>query len=308
MRGYLTFGASLAAGLVFAAPADAERSNCGTVVCDTAGPLKPTSVTPGPNEFNLRGDLFTSAFTDLAVRNGAQQVNLGFNVNFGFGLVNTLFVHKNGIVSFGAPIAAGQAITGLSNLSAGATGGGLGSLGAPVIAPYFAYLEPSNSSGDTRLNAGDVTVQFGEADPYADGGAYDVRDLRQAVRITWYGLNAGDAAAGAPLPVYAQLLISADDQGLSNFEFRYGPPNQPGQADYGSLAGFALGNTVLQFNGPYQQGVPTFFEFNDGVYIGQGGVTVSPGVPEPTTWAQLIFGFGAVGHALRRRRVRLALG
>ena len=270
---------------------------------------------PDPNEFNLRGDLFSSNYTDLAVRSGAQQVNLGFNVNFGFGLVSSLFVHKNGIVSFGRPIAAGQFAT-ASNLSDDATPGGIGTLaglGAPVIAPYFADLEPGGGSGDTRLEVRDVVVQFGKADPYADkpnptgapGNVYSLSDLRDAVRITWYGLSAGQNAAGAPLPVYAQLLISADDKGLSNFEFRYGPPNQPGQADYGSIAGFALGNTLLEFKGPYTQGIPTFFEFNDGVYIGQGGTTVNPAVPEPGTWVQLILGFGAVGYALRRRRVRV---
>lgn len=320
MKNLLRITALCAGGLILAEPAAAARSNCGNgPPCSTEGTVKGVSIIPDPNEFNLRGDLFSSNFTDLAVRNGAQQVNLGFNVNFGFGLTSTLFVHKNGIISFGAPIAAGQAITPLSSLAANATGGGsvLASLGAPVIAPYFADLEPGGGSGDTRLNIGDVTVQFGQADPYANTFnpttgtyGYDRADLRQAVRITWYGLDAtgngvpGSSSATTGLPVYAQLLISADDNGLSNFEFRYGPPNQPGQADYGSVAGFALGNTVLEFNGPYVQGIPTFFEFNDGVYIGQGGTTVNPAVPEPATWAQLIMGFGAVGYAMRRRRMR----
>jgi hypothetical protein len=31
------------------------------------------------------------------------------------------------------------------------------------------------------------------------------------------------------------------------------------------------------------------------------------GVPEPATWAMMLFGFGAIGFWLRRRRTRLAI-
>jgi hypothetical protein len=37
----------------------------------------------------------------------------------------------------------------------------------------------------------------------------------------------------------------------------------------------------------------------------------NPGIPEPATWAMMIFGFGAVGGAVRRRtkvREAFALG
>ena len=37
------------------------------------------------------------------------------------------------------------------------------------------------------------------------------------------------------------------------------------------------------------------------------GMSVSPSVPEPATWAMLIAGFGAVGFAARRRRAVPAL-
>jgi hypothetical protein len=47
-----------------------------------------------------------------------------------------------------------------------------------------------------------------------------------------------------------------------------------------------------------------------GVSRGQGSYggnatftpTATPGVPEPSTWAMMLIGFGAVGFAMRRRR------
>lgn len=39
-----------------------------------------------------------------------------------------------------------------------------------------------------------------------------------------------------------------------------------------------------------------------------GLVFASPGVPEPSTWALMLAGFGLTGYALRRRRSQLAFG
>lgn len=314
----------LAAAVFAATPAAAARSNCGPdgPPCGTAGRAKDSQVVPNPDQFSARGDLFSNTFTDLTLVNGSAPVNLGFSVNFGFGPVSTLFVNKNGIVSFGAPLSpsAVPTIGGRSALAAGTFGldsGGdtrLSDLGLPVIAPYFGGLTLGSGAGDGDLDLGDIVVQYGQADPYADGGAYRREDLRSAVRITWYGLDASNTATAAAARatsslVFAQLLISADDRGLSNFEFRYGSPNLelPYQADYGSIAGFALGDTQVQFKGPYQQGVPTFFEFLDGKYIGQFGERIDAAVPEPATWAQLILGFGMLGYTLRRRRARVTV-
>lgn len=286
-----------------------RTTNCGGEPCATAANVKGSSVIPGPNEFSLRGDIFSSTFLDARLVNGSTQITLPFTVNFGpagaaaavngvaasaaaASGTNTLYVNQNGTVSFGQAIAGYRAVSNLADL------------GVPVIAPYYAPLAPGSGSGDGQLEPGDITVQYGLADPYADGGAYDRADARQAVRITWYGLGEGRGATGAPNTVLAQLLISADADGLSNFEFRYGDPNAPGQADFGSLAGFALNGTQVQFAGPYAGGrdLPTFFEFNDGTYIGQFGTPIAGGVPEPATWTAMILGFGLAGAALRRHR------
>jgi hypothetical protein len=278
---------ALLAGCCLAAtPASAARYACGDRPCNTTGTLKGTSIFPSPDEFGLRGDLFSNVGVDLAFgTTGFAQVDLGFAVNFGFGNVSTLYVGQNGLVTFAAPTSAILPTTSLSGV------------GGNVIAPFFAPLTPGAGSGDGRLGIGDVIVQTGFADPYADGGAYRREDALQAVRISWNGLA---NAAGAP--VYSQLLLTANQgEGLSTFEFRYGTVDDPGEAGAGSVAGFVLGNTSLEFNGPYEEGIPTFFEFSEGAFVGQGA-TMTGSVPEPATWAQLILGFGMIGFALRTRR------
>ncbi len=40
----------------------------------------------------------------------------------------------------------------------------------------------------------------------------------------------------------------------------------------------------------------------DNLRFGVRGQVVTPGIPEPTTWAMMILGFGAIGGSLRRRR------
>ncbi len=47
----------------------------------------------------------------------------------------------------------------------------------------------------------------------------------------------------------------------------------------------------------------TFFASNPGLsHIDLFDTTVGGGVPEPSTWAMLILGFGAIGYSMRKRR------
>jgi hypothetical protein len=285
-----------------------QPTNCGSEPCSTRVGVKGTGIIPPPDEFALRGDIFSNSFTDIALGgNLSREINLGFTVNFGFGPVSSLFINENGAVSFLRPLSALAGGTATAGLQAQATTTGgfrnvtsLSELGVPVIAPFYADLISGSGAGNGRLDIGDIVVQYGLADPYADGGSYSERDARQAVRITWYGLNVDTGAAAAAStsnPVYAQLLLSSDLNGLDNFEFRYGTLDNPGQDGMGSIAGFSLGGNTQQFSGPYQNGSPLFFEFKDGVYIGQSVASV----PEPATWLEMIAGFGLFGMVLRRR-------
>lgn len=285
------------AGLGLTAPALAAPVNpCGKGGCPTDVQTGSTTIIPSDAiQFRQIGDNFLDVGTEVNF-GGLDYASLalqGFSLNFGGGATSQLFISKNGLVSFGAPLTAYQ------NSS-------LAGLNLPVIAPYYAKLSPAPN--DTRAGVGDVVVQFGSADVFADGGSYSMADLLPAVRITWYGVtqDIGAAAVGGP-SIYAQLVLAGSQDGsYSTAKFRYGAPGTSGEAGVGSIAGFSLYGTSLQFGGPYTGTKPAFIEYSDGQFIGQGA-TVSGAVPEPATWATLIAGFALLGYALRRRHGRVAV-
>lgn len=284
-------------GLSITTPLAARpKSPCGDKGCPTDIQTPPTTIIPSDADQFLRlGDFFKNPASELNFAStDFVQVALGFSVDFGAGATSVAYISKNGLVSFGAPLTGFQRSSSLQNLN------------LPVIAPFYANLAPTDNDG--RAGFGDVVIQTGFADVYADGGAYSMADLLPAVRITWNGIrqNAG-VVASAPPPIYAQLVIAASADGsYSTFQFRYGTEKEPGEDGRGSLAGFSLYGTSLEFGGPYRDTIPGFFEFADGRFIGQGA-TSNGAVPEPSTWAQLILGFGLAGYVMRRREMRLAM-
>lgn len=122
---------------------------------------------------------------------------------------------------------------------------------------------------------------------------------------------------------------------LDEFFFRLGQEGLGSGSVTTNLAGFALGPTDVDFNSvSFSNGVSTFdvpivrsggFEFSQlsnvpifagnqnvlrinytargsGSYGGQLSFQPTAAVPEPGTWAFMLFGFGAVGFAMRRRK------
>ncbi|MBS0478382.1 MAG: PEPxxWA-CTERM sorting domain-containing protein [Proteobacteria bacterium] len=102
-------------------------------------------------------------------------------------------------------------------------------------------------------------------------GAFIYHDVNQGLGVVGYegGLFSGSF-----------LSITVDN--------RYGPLGQP-------LSSVADQFNALKNNGPYA-GFPT------AGYWTASFPAVTPGVPEPATWAMMIMGFGAIGFAIRRRR------
>ena len=252
----------------------------------------------------MTGQRFGPPTSDLTIgANGSRAVVLPFAVNFGSGLTNVINVFENGFIGLSAPRLEAFAV---SNPGGFAAVDDLRRLGIPVIAPFYSNLVQGRSAGNGSVEIGDIAVQFGSADPYADeGGMYTVADLRPAAKITWYGLRSASASCGEAgcLPVFAELLITAENGTDSNVEFRYGPDfYRPGQDAQDALAGFAVGDNFFQFRGPFGSGIPSFFEFRDGLFVGD----VSGAVPEPATWLQLLTGFGLLGLMMRARRRRAA--
>lgn len=79
-------------------------------------------------------------------------------------------------------------------------------------------------------------------------------------------------------------------------------------SDAGSLSNLfaSLGGGSLAFTLFDVDPNDNFYDFTLGVDgslidIGQGPI-VTPGIPEPATWAMMVLGFGAIGTAIRRRR------
>ena len=281
--------------LIACLPSQSQAANCKPRCRNFTASLKPSSILPDPNDFSRIGDFFRDPGTSLRIdNNGTQEVKLGFDFQIGASTYTSLFISENGIVSFGGPLTTRVETLGNALASNGANFLPVTSLDqftVPVIAPFYADLVSYRPEDPI----GNVIIQYGQADPYADSGAYSLADLQSALRVTWYGLLAPNGE-----PIYAQLLLAGDNAGTSSFEFRYGPPGSPGQQDHGALAGFSLGDDAYQISGPFVTGIPTYFEFNDGRLAGN----LTAAVPEPGTWLLMIAGFGLAGGMLRRRRPR----
>ena len=72
---------------------------------------------------------------------------------------------------------------------------------------------------------------------------------------------------------------------------------------------FVNGNLEIDVTGSFSDGRFGFYNYSQ-QSVEYAGITqdVLPGVPEPTTWALLILGFGAIGGAMRRKpAVRAAI-
>lgn len=295
--------ATASVAMLFPAPAAAR--NCRPPCANVPAAVRGVSILPGPDDATLRGELFNGPITTLNVaRNGSQQIKLNFGFQIGAQTFSSIFVNENGAVSFG------QAISSNAGLATRGTAFQpvvkLSELGVPVIAPFYADLLSDPNQSRTYLR--NVVVQFGTADPYANNGVYSPNDFQNAVKITWFGVING-SEAGGERPVFAQLLLAGDNHGTSSFSFNYGPPGQPGESGDGSIAGFSLGRDHYQFHGPYGSSSPTYFEFDDGRFVGS---LANGDVPEPTTWLLMIMGFGLVGGVLRyrtttARRARITL-
>ncbi len=235
-------------------------------------------------------------------------VPTSFALNYFNNTYNGFYISNNGYITFQS----GQGSYTPSGLGADYSG-------QPIIAPFFADV-------DTRA-AGSVT--YGT-------GTYDGRN---AYGVTWNGVGYFPSQSNLT-NTFQLLLTDRSDTGAGNFDifFNYGQIQwETGSASGGSggfggtpaAAGFNAGTgnapgTFYQLPGSLQtmsfedtgsnplvqqtnNGVPGELRF--GVRAGAVIVTPQPpsgAVPEPSTWAMMLVGFGAVGGAMRRsRKVRV---
>jgi hypothetical protein len=214
---------------------------------------------------------FSTYFPSLCVLGstcGSAQL-LGFNFKLGNGtVVNSVYVYREGVISFG------------SALPTGATIGDLNSLGGAYYAGAF-----SPFTGD------DVTVTFGLAGGIDHGLPKGVNDQ---VRIDYFVEPTGFGLGPDPTNVRGEFQIQvnrgADDGTGATVTFLTGGPandTSPG----------ARGTTW------YSSGIPA--GALSGANL--SGVAVSTGTPEPASWTLMIGGFAAVGGLMRHKRRRPVL-
>ena len=118
-----------------------------------------------------------------------------------------------------------------------------------------------------------------------------------------------DAAADVGMPVPRSA------EGPSWDRVAEGPACRPGRLDFSALSAESVEGTLDFFNTARLSGLTasggTLSSNNSAFQAlpggGYGFLPAVTGVPEPTTWAMLILGFGLIGGALRRRTERTVL-
>ena len=107
----------------------------------------------------------------------------------------------------------------------------------------------------------------------------------------------------APILIGSQYFAGGNLTGLLNFTSNVGVPATVGQGGFGIFLprGATTGDTFTTFYIGYDD-LDRVDDNHDDFLV---KVTVNSPVPEPSTWAMLLFGFGIVGFALRRRMSRI---
>lgn len=139
-----------------------------------------------------------------------------------------------------------------------------------------------------------------------DFAVNDINDGNQAFSITYTFTNIFNPAAAAATATFT--TVDGD-----RIDFTNAFINGGGAVSIMNQPSGNPGSTIFVFNSPIPQGPGTLtLQGNlrpngNGAAVVSGNLTLSA-VPEPTTWALFILGFGAIGHTMRRRsnQVRVA--
>lgn len=157
-------------------------------------------------------------------------------------------------------------------------------------------------------SAGDgFTANFASGlDPSAPGFVADFRlginhsccDQQSTVTVngTTITTAAGNLDDGDAIDNSALITVGGNDDPYSPFLPTYGDDHER----YDIKGQITLGDTSIVVNTLNPSGDDNIF-LATFLITGEGKI-ITPGIPEPATWAMLIAGFGMVGFAARRRR------
>lgn len=147
------------------------------------------------------------------------------------------------------------------------------------VVPLHAYVKVATST--TGIYPYDVYASVGVSNPTSSTGAA-VRGNDSFEGVLDFTAKAGDINT---VSLYASIALYCCDDPIGTRETAYADPFFYIDADY------LAAHPGVRLN------------FGDG--IGNVDPNAVVGVPEPTSWAMMVAGFGLVGSAMRRRSTRL---
>jgi uncharacterized protein (TIGR03118 family) len=233
----------------------------------------------------------------------------------------------------GGALYTGLAINTAGNMLYAANGAGTGSINvfngsfAPVTLPPGAFVDPTLPSGFVPFNVEDIggTVYVTYAPAGHDNQTSAGLGEGVVATFTESGAFIKNLVTGGPLASPWGMAIAPAGFGqfggdllVGNFSFTNGDVINAFNATTGKFDGFidvnpGAGNTPgglwdLMFGGGGPSGDPMTLFFTDGINGETDGLFGALTVPEPSTWAMMLVGFGGLALLAARRRASVAIG
>jgi hypothetical protein len=192
---------------------------------------------------------------------------------------------------------------------------------ASAITPLVPYLTRGTENpveyNFTAASTGSITAYYaGSTAGFSEnlglminGVKTDVTGLNNKTSVVGNLLDLGTAKAGDKLTFFIDVLTTKTSY-YSDKSLNSDGVNHVFSAAYGGSALVPAG-TYVGFEDMWRGGDFNYFDMSF-VFQNVAAIDVTPGnsnvggVPEPSSWAMLIAGFGLTGAAMRRRRTAIA--
>lgn len=210
----------------------------------------------------------SAAFCALALNDNlaSEEITLGFDVTIGANTYNTIFIHENGVVTFGPePLD--------DDLDSSTIAADIAALAGSVARPFIAAFHANLILPDNNLFGNSVFYFRGSADPTAPyhplvaGDTNEPDERVPALAVTWRDAN---------IPIVTQLVLYSTNDGTGNFDLRLRYGDEVTDL-YNGLAGFSLNTGVtsdsVTVDNPLgggdlvSSGGDLFYKFRDGHFV-----------------------------------------